>query len=276
MVILTLDTTTRAGSSAIWIGDRVMREQIGDPERSHAERLPNDLARLLAHYGFAIRDVSLWAVASGPGSFTGLRVGISTVQSLALVYDRLIVPISALEILAYCGARDAPPHASTRGGYIISWMEAYRGDVFSALYVIREAPTEVVRSPRDITDPKHLPLAHLEEIAAPIVGKPEAVAGRWEQLLGAQATSDQTIVIGDAVATSTSVLLAYFPNATLLREVPLAGMLARLAAREPQRGVLPHAVMPQYVRPPDAQLARDRLQVTEPGKSEKTEPWSTG
>ncbi len=276
MVILTLDTTTRAGSSAIWIGDRVMREQIGDPERSHAERLPNDLARLLAHYGFAIRDVSLWAVASGPGSFTGLRVGISTVQSLALVYDRLIVPISALEILAYCGARDAPPHASTRGGYIISWMEAYRGEVFSALYVIREAPTEVVRSPRDITDPKHLPLAHLEEIAPPIVGKPEAVAGRWEQLLGAQATCDQTIVIGDAVATSTSVLLAYFPNATLLREVPLAGMLARLAAREPQRGVLHHAVMPQYVRPPDAQLARDRLQVTEPGKSEKTEPWSTG
>ncbi len=276
MVILTLDTTTRAGSSAIWIGDRVMREQIGDPERSHAERLPNDLARLLAHYGFAIRDVSLWAVASGPGSFTGLRVGISTVQSLALVYDRLIVPISALEVLAYCGARDAPPHASARGGYIISWMEAYRGEVFSALYVIRQAPTEVVRDPHDITDRKHLPLAQLEEIAAPIVGKPEAVARRWEQLLGAQATSDQTIVIGDAVESSASVLLAYFPNGTMLREVPLAGMLARLAAREPERGVLPHAVMPQYVRPPDAQLARDRLHLTEPGKSEKTEPWSTG
>jgi tRNA threonylcarbamoyladenosine biosynthesis protein TsaB len=258
VVILTLDTTTRAGSSALWLGDRVIAEQVGDPERSHAERLPNDLSRLLAHNRLAIKDVTLYAIASGPGSFTGLRVGISTMQSLALVYDRLIVPISALEALAYCGARDAPQIAR-RGAHIIAWMEAFRGEVFSSLFIVRRGPDEF---PKDPNDPfRHRqPLAMLEDIAPPVVGPPDVIAEKWARMIGEPAASESVIVIGDGVPSTTSVVKEAFPQATLSDAVPIAGMLARLAAREPERGVLPHAVMPLYVRPPDAQLARDRLQ----------------
>jgi tRNA threonylcarbamoyladenosine biosynthesis protein TsaB len=258
VVILTLDTTTRAGSCALWLGDRVIDEKVGNPERSHAERLPTDLARLLAQHHLSIKDVTLYAIASGPGSFTGLRVGISTLQALALVYGNLIVPISALEALAYCGARDASADVARRGTYVAAWMEAFRGEVFSALYIIRRGRDEFPKNPSDPFRHR-VPLAMLEEIAPPTVGPPELVADKWSRLIGEPATSESMIVIGDAVPQTTAALTEYFPKATMLDGVPIAGMLARLAAREPERGVLPHAVMPVYVRPPDAQLARDRL-----------------
>jgi len=85
----------------VWYGDGLIDEQEGDPKYTHAQRLPMDLERLLARHQLNLRSVTLYAIASGPGSFTGLRVGISTVQGLALVHDRLIVPISSLEALAY-------------------------------------------------------------------------------------------------------------------------------------------------------------------------------
>ena len=89
MVLLALDTTTAAGSVALW-RDGLIEEQPGDPARSHAERLPGELAALLARHGCTTNDVDRYAVASGPGSFTGLRVGIATVQGLALVGARVV------------------------------------------------------------------------------------------------------------------------------------------------------------------------------------------
>ena len=88
MVILALDTTTKAGSYALWRGDALVEQRPGDAARTHAERLPGDLADLLAAHGLTVKDVDLYAVASGPGSFTGLRVGVATIQGLALVHGK--------------------------------------------------------------------------------------------------------------------------------------------------------------------------------------------
>ena len=104
MVILALDTTTKAGSCALWRDGALVEQRPGDAARTHAERLPGDLADLLAAHGLTVKDVDLYAVASGPGSFTGLRVGIATIQGLALVHGRKVVAVSALEALAQCGA----------------------------------------------------------------------------------------------------------------------------------------------------------------------------
>ena len=131
MVILALDTTTKAGSCALWRDGALVEQRPGDAARTHAERLPGDLADLLAAHGLTVKDVDLYAVASGPGSFTGLRVGIATIQGLALVHGRKVVAVSALEALAQCGAA-AVEGATLAGG----WMEAYRGEVFGALYRI--------------------------------------------------------------------------------------------------------------------------------------------
>src|SRR5690242_13508002 len=100
MRVLALDTTTRAGSVAIVDGDRVVVEERGDPARSHAERMPTDLVAALERAGMTLADIDLFAVAAGPGSFTGLRIGIATMQGLAFVRQRRIVPVSVLVALA--------------------------------------------------------------------------------------------------------------------------------------------------------------------------------
>jgi len=274
VVILTLDTTTRAGSCAVWRGDGIVDERVGNPEYTHAHRLPNDLAKLLASHRLRLKDVTLYAIASGPGSFTGLRVGIATMQSLALVHDRLIVPISSLEALAYCAAREDPTRTQP-GTYIGAWMEAYRGEVFCALYRVTRAPTLIESSdpaagrpntervptsivPLPVSPPMtRMSLAVLEQVVEPAVGTPDAMLEAWGSLIDAQAP---IVLIGDAVHAHRPTLLSGLPRASLLDHVPIAGMLAELAAREPERGVMPHAVTPLYLRRPLAELTRERLE----------------
>ena len=85
MRVLALDTTTRGGSVAIAEDGRVVFERVGDGARSHAERLPAELIDAVQTVGWSLADIDLFAVASGPGSFTGLRIGIATMQGLAVV-----------------------------------------------------------------------------------------------------------------------------------------------------------------------------------------------
>src|SRR5262245_9861929 len=106
MRVLALDTTTRAGSIALVEDDRVVAERRGNPSRTHGERRPGEIASLLADHGCRTSDVDIFAVASGPGSFTGLRVGIATIQGLAFVHRRRIAAVSALEALAQVATAD--------------------------------------------------------------------------------------------------------------------------------------------------------------------------
>ena len=94
MLILALDTTTRAGSCALARDGVVMHDLAGDPARSHAEHLPGDLIALLDMAQLGLDAIDVFAVATGPGSFTGLRVGIATMQGLAFVNRRPLVPVS--------------------------------------------------------------------------------------------------------------------------------------------------------------------------------------
>src|SRR5215831_7968433 len=105
MRVLALDTTGRAGSVAIVEDGRIVREHEGDASRTHGERLPGELEAL----GISFASVDVFAVASGPGSFTGLRVGIATMQGLALVTRRPVAGVSALEAHAQLASRMLAP-----------------------------------------------------------------------------------------------------------------------------------------------------------------------
>src|SRR6266508_3210490 len=129
MRVLALDTTTRAGSVALVADDEMVVERSGDARRTHAERLPGDILALLSDMGLTPSDVDLFAIASGPGSFTGLRIGIATIQGLAFVTRRRVVGVPALDALAQLASRDAGP-----GGIVAAWMDAHRREVFAALY----------------------------------------------------------------------------------------------------------------------------------------------
>ncbi|MGH9174978.1 MAG: tRNA (adenosine(37)-N6)-threonylcarbamoyltransferase complex dimerization subunit type 1 TsaB, partial [Vicinamibacterales bacterium] len=85
MLILALDTTTRDGSVAVSRDDTILAVVRGDGSRTHAERLPREIERALTQAGASARNLDLLAVASGPGAFTGLRIGLATIQGLAMV-----------------------------------------------------------------------------------------------------------------------------------------------------------------------------------------------
>ncbi len=100
MIVLALDTTTRTGSVAVVATGEVRWEGTGDPRLTHGERLPGELMTALHGAAVDLASVDLFAVAAGPGSFTGLRVGIAAMQGLAVATGRQIVPVSTLAALA--------------------------------------------------------------------------------------------------------------------------------------------------------------------------------
>jgi tRNA threonylcarbamoyladenosine biosynthesis protein TsaB len=125
VIILALDTTTKGGSIAV-VHDGVVRvEREGDPRVTYGQRLPAELTGVLDQADTRIEDVDLFAVAAGPGSFTGLRVGIATVQGLAMARGKRVVAVSALEALARAATNADRP--------IAAWMDAQRGEEYAAL-----------------------------------------------------------------------------------------------------------------------------------------------
>jgi len=238
MLVLALDTTTRAGSVAVAKDGRVLDLLAGDPTRPHAERLPADLVRSLDRAGATLGDVDVFAVAIGPGSFTGLRIGIAAIQGCAFAAGRPVVGVSALEALALAVSAAGSRGTDRRLGV---WMDAQREEVFSALYTVAGAG----------------PDARLETIEGPVVGDPATTAGRWHRLF-------RTVwcpVAGDGAVRYRHLLseIAGSP-VVVIDPPPLAATMALVAEQRARAGesILPHAIRPLYVRRPDAELARDR------------------
>jgi tRNA threonylcarbamoyladenosine biosynthesis protein TsaB len=244
MLILSLDTTTRAGSAALLRDGTVVCEQAGDPFRDQAERLPADLATLLEEARLALRDLDAFAVATGPGSFTGLRVGIATMQGLAIATGKPLAGVSAFDALAELAGQgggsiqQAPPCedqsvdvAGRAGIRVATWIDAWRGEVFASLY----------ENGREVQEPTVAPPAMLLER---LTGLPVVFTGD-----GAALYEPEIRAARGAAAQLTE------PAAPLL-----AGAVALIAARALAEGhrPLPHAIHPIYVRRPDAELARDR------------------
>ena len=245
MRILALDTSTPAGSVALAEDGVFVACRSGDPQRTHGERLPGDVTALLAAQSLTVAGIDRYAVCSGPGSFTGLRVGLATIQALALVHRRPVVAVPTLAAVA-CAAAWAGAE-NERAEWIGAWMNAHRGEVFAALYAAPPAAAGPgVGRP-------------LDEVAGPIAAPPEVVLRRWRGLLGG--ARRRVAVIGDAVAPARELLEAELDCCGLLtsRTPPLAPIAARIAAAAAGRDAgAPHAVRPVYVRRPDAELARER------------------
>src|SRR5260370_14689080 len=109
MLILAIDTSGKSGGVTLAEGDarsfRVV-ESCPIAGGTFSAQLVPTIADLLGRHGFVAKDVDGFAVASGPGSFTGLRVGLSAVKGLAEVLEKPIVAVSLLEALAACSGHD--------------------------------------------------------------------------------------------------------------------------------------------------------------------------
>jgi tRNA threonylcarbamoyladenosine biosynthesis protein TsaB len=227
MLILALDTTTRAGSCALARDGRVLREEASDAERGHAERLPGDLAALLEHAGVELREVDAFAVATGPGSFTGLRIGIATMQGLAVAMGKPLIGVSAFEALA----------TIANGTIVATWIDAWRGEVYAALY------------------------EGGQEITPPTVALPETLLARLRDASARQA--DPVLFIGDGAATFRELIGGTLGGRARFADPvtpAIAGTIALLATNAARAGDAPppHAIRPLYVRRPDPELAAAR------------------
>ena len=238
MLVLALDSSTRTGSIALARDGVVVDVRAGDAARRHAVRLPGDLVDLLAAHGHGLRDVTLLAATAGPGGFTGLRVGLATMQGLALALDRRVFVASTVDLLGRAGA-DAAPAARWVG----AWMQGMRGEVFTALY----APQ---------------PDGSLQTVLEASVGTPDAAAETW-----VAAAPDGTVaVIGDGWPAMGEALRARFAERLIACEAPpLAGVLAMEAVRHADQAVGPAAVRPAYVRRPDCVVTREQASLRVPG-----------
>ncbi|CAN5758150.1 tRNA (adenosine(37)-N6)-threonylcarbamoyltransferase complex dimerization subunit type 1 TsaB [soil metagenome] len=232
MLILAIDTTTRAGSLAVARDGRVLFELSGNTATSHAQRLPLDVAAVCAAAGVTLELIELFAVAAGPGSFTGLRVGIASIQGLAYATGKKVVPVSTLQAIAIVSVEDDRRRVG-------AWMDAQRDQVFAQLFDPRPQDGVLRASPHDA-----------------VAASPQEVLEWW----GRETSLRDIAFRGDgAVKYADNIRAVAGADADIASEVPpLAGAVARIAAANPDRAVLPHGVVPVYVRRPDVELARER------------------
>jgi tRNA threonylcarbamoyladenosine biosynthesis protein TsaB len=123
-LILSLDTATMGGSVCVMRGERTLASVIGDAKVSHSNTLLRDIDRVLKSSGLSIQEVTLFAASAGPGSFTGLRIGLATVKALAATLSRPCVGIPTLHAVAL----SAGPSKAT-----IALLPAGRGELFAQL-----------------------------------------------------------------------------------------------------------------------------------------------
>jgi tRNA threonylcarbamoyladenosine biosynthesis protein TsaB len=125
--ILSVETATLAGSVVLSRGDERIAALAGDSRVSHSNTLLSDIDRVLSEAQVDLANVDLFAVATGPGSFTGLRIGIATVKGLAATLGCQTAGVPTLHAVALAGG------PSSRS---VALLPAGRGEVFAQLFSV--------------------------------------------------------------------------------------------------------------------------------------------
>ena len=208
--------------------DRVLALLPGDESRTHGERLPGEIARALDQAGVTRDRIDLLAVATGPGAFTGLRIGLAAMQGLAMTLGKPVIGVSALEALA-------EQAAGNDVDVLIPWMDAQRGDVFATLIDRRSGAT----------------------LETPAAANPKLLLDSWQ----AHLANRRAIFIGDAAARDAAIITRAGNGKWQTKTpAPLAAQIALIGRRRAKNGEAgpPHKLEPIYVRRPDAEIERDR------------------
>jgi tRNA threonylcarbamoyladenosine biosynthesis protein TsaB len=126
MKILAVDTSTTSGSVALLDGSKVMVEWTLQSAQTHNRRLLSSIDSVLGELGWSLDQVEGFAVTTGPGSFTGLRIGLTTIKTLAWTLKKPYVGIPSLDALA------AP--LSFASLPVCTLVDAHRNEVYSAMF----------------------------------------------------------------------------------------------------------------------------------------------
>lgn len=167
MKILALESSATACSAALCEDERLIAQTFQNSGLTHSRTLMPMVDSLLNQCGHGLDEVDVVAVAAGPGSFTGLRIGVSTAKGLAWAGDKPCAPCSTLESMAWQLA-----HVD---GIIIAAMDARRAQVYNAVFRARNGELERLAPDRAIG------LAQLEEEIKKLDG-PKILVGDGAQL----------------------------------------------------------------------------------------------
>ncbi len=152
MKILGVDTSTPIGSVALIDGDNLVAEHTLDIVQAHSSRLMPAIDSVLKWGNITVDDLDGCAVGIGPGSFTGIRIGVATVKSICYAVDKPIIGVSTLEAIAY--------NLRWSNSIICPLLDARRSEIYGAIF---EGNTKWQRLSEDIC----LPIdAFLERIKA--------------------------------------------------------------------------------------------------------------
>lgn len=201
----------------------------------HTTRLLPLIAQLLAQADMSFAELDRIAVGIGPGTFTGLRIGIATARALALARSIPLVGVSTLHALALGAQETASPRLDTET--VTPVLDARRGEVFAAAWSVRALQAAPLLAPRAM--------------------RPDALA---ELLRGQSTGSATTLAIGDGALAFRSALErsgALVPGEDSKLHLVSAAQHCRLAESLPPRH--PDDIHPSYLRAPDAQPARQPL-----------------
>jgi len=223
-----MDTSAASGSIALVRDGRLVSERIVGDAGPHARWLLASVKSLLDDFGLTPGGIDLYAVAVGPGSFTGLRIGISTVKGLAWSSGRPVAPVSTLSALAM--------NAPFSGHAVCPVLDARKSEVYAALYASEDGRLTALMEPEAIT--------------------PGALLKRMDRLIPEGAG---VVFLGSGLKTYGAVLSEGRAGAVIAPE-PLwhvrASNIALLASEKGAVTAHPGDLVPLYLRKSEAELGR--------------------
>lgn len=232
-VVLAAETSTAINSVALLRGDALLAEAVIDGRRLHSERLLPTVDWLLGEAGLALRDIELLAVATGPGSFTGLRIGAATWKGLALANDLPLVAVPTLDAMTrLCPCAPA--------SHLAVILDARMKEVFAAVYCYEGGRR----------------IKAIEDVVCPI----ELLLDR---IAGLEGFSEAGLTLmGDGAELYSTTIAQQFPQAAIAapaQSAPRASAVALEALALQAVGASTDAarVSPVYLRKSQAEINRD-------------------
>lgn len=224
MRVLALETSTMMGSVAIMEEGGLIAEYRLNIKTAHSERLMRTINEVLKGSGLDLKDIDGFAISIGPGSFTGLRIGLSTVKGLHYTTKRPIVAISTLEALAW--------NIPFSRHHVCPMLDARKKEVYTALYHYEEEGVLLRLIEEQVASP--------EKILAEI--------------------KDSTVFLGDGANIYRELIkellgpLALF--APKAKQLPSAANVAELGIAAIKAGKIqdPVTLVPKYIRRSEAEI----------------------
>lgn len=227
MNIIALETSAKAVSAAITQSGRVLASGYQDTGLTHSRTLMPIVEHLFRNTGLTLQDMDAVAVSAGPGSFTGIRIGVSAAKGLAFAADKPAVGVSTLAAMAR--------NVAFCDGVVVCAMDARRNQIYNALFLAQDG--QLTR----LTEDRAVALADLAEELRDDP-RPKTVVGD-----GAQLCAEALDGAGIACRLAPPHLIMQNAMSVALEAEHLAAEGGLVSAQ---------ALSPVYLRPPQAQRLR--------------------